>query len=77
MPALPTEQQRSGAADPSEAGRNVPEQTICKTYFIGTFPTRSDYQISFCHICKRVGLGCKTQHLGEWPNVKTVSMAPF
>lgn len=38
MPALPTQRQRSGAADPSEAGRNVLEQTICKTWFTGIFP---------------------------------------
>jgi len=37
MPAMPTKQQRSGAADPLEAGRNAPEQTIFKTCFIGIF----------------------------------------
>lgn len=75
--ALPTEQQCWDAADPSEAGRSVPEHNICRSCFIGIFPTRSDYQISFCHICKWIGWGCETQCLGAWPSVKTVSEAQF
>lgn len=75
--ALPTEQRCWGAADPSEAGRNVPEHNICKSCLIGIFPTRSDYQISFCHICKWIGWGCKTKCLGAWPSVKTVLKAQF
>lgn len=63
MLVLSIEQQPSGAVGTSEAARNVPEQTICKTCFIGMFPPRSDYQISFCHISKCIGLSYKTQHL--------------
>lgn len=59
------------------SSRNVPEQTICTTCVTGILPTRSDHQISFCHICRCIGSGYKTQHLGVWPSVKTVSKAPF